>query len=243
MIRTYKTICNTCKIEFPADRLGRKFCSHTCVSIARNKGEYSERNCIACNKLYIPTNKNSKWCSSQCYGTSLKSIPLKTCLECDKEFQPTANHLNFCSIACASMNKKTNPFYKRGGVLIEKANKVCPCCNKKFYSKDRRAYTTECCSNLCAGRLRKQPEKIVNCKLCGAKMLAYSGLHHDFCCKDHLWYYQFLMGGKTKAIIYLNLPEEMLLLIKQYRQIKGEINEYRNSQQRSEVESVAGIIN
>lgn len=117
--------------------------------------------CKQCGKefYYYPSEKDGKYCSSECYNAS-RNKPVKcVCENCGKEFYRRYSLVKehaFCSNKCRS--EKWN----------NKIKIVCKVCGKIFYKRESitKNYKTECCSSKCRDIARRN-RVTRTCKGCG----------------------------------------------------------------------------
>ena len=68
--------CINCQLPLKG-KYSLKFCNRSCSASYTNRqktkhGKYQERPCSICSTTYLPHTPDSKFCSKQCYGNSLK---------------------------------------------------------------------------------------------------------------------------------------------------------------------------
>jgi hypothetical protein len=72
----------------------------------RYNKQYKLKICAICNKEFIPSGNNQKYCSKECHKNyikkchTLKASKNKICQICDKEFTPKNNRQKYCSKEC-----------------------------------------------------------------------------------------------------------------------------------------------
>jgi len=114
---------------------------------AVSKGSRVERKCARCERRYIPTSNNQKYCSKGCYNRSVKFAILSRkheCPICKKEFNPHRKRQKYCSKKCAGLAK-------RNRIKIE-----CKNCGKLYAKKASRAEISNFCSRKCYAGYKQQ---------------------------------------------------------------------------------------
>ena len=111
-VRLSCQICEKIYYKYPAFAQKSKYCSRKCQAEAYRKFK-TYAICPTCNKSFLVTNDNRKFCSVECFKTAR---PLKTCETCAGQFRPyhTKQSGRFCSRLCkgkASIGS-SNPNYK-----------------------------------------------------------------------------------------------------------------------------------
>jgi 5-methylcytosine-specific restriction endonuclease McrA len=104
----------------------------------RNYKKTEYRNiCPVCDKYFITTNHNQKYCSNECFSRGyrhLKSLQLKLCLSCGNEFLPTRENQIYCSKSCINKLRRGNTLIltnlSQREYFLEKANGCCEKCGK-----------------------------------------------------------------------------------------------------------------
>lgn len=151
--------CLVCKKEFKIksyllDR--RKTCSVICRITLQQKTE--ERNCLHCNKSFLPPANSSKYCSRACGDLTRVTKILLNCENCGKEFQAQkreADSRRNCSRSCLSQSRA-----KKGKTAC-----VCAYCGKSFDTHNCRLENIKFCSWECKKNSGGGVDK--KCERCG----------------------------------------------------------------------------
>lgn len=101
------------------------------------------KKCRICDKEFNTTNKNAKYCSSECYFASKKNGKSIKCEKCGKYFYTNRKRLRkYCSVECSKLGLAVR---KKDGEFVK-----CPVCNKsvyRFQSQLKKGY--KYCSKKC----------------------------------------------------------------------------------------------
>jgi len=135
---------------------------------------HTENTCTKCNNSYIPTRKNQKFCSPECYSDNRRTWDKveKTCPICNKNFVPYVESQLTCSKECGSIKSASS----RSGV--KKYEYTCDHCGSKFLNrkKDKKFCSKQCYHD------SKNNEVTFNCQECGkAKTVAYRFREQIYC--------------------------------------------------------------
>ena len=74
----------------------------------RKENEYTETQCIICNKTFVRKSNNQKYCGDECIkkANSKKIIHAKICKECGNEFETDHDKTLYCSSTCSNRSKR-----------------------------------------------------------------------------------------------------------------------------------------
>ncbi len=116
-----KKKCQYCGREFevPKWRINiAKYCSYDCSNKGRTteKAYSKERICKRCDKRYLPTQWNQKYCGRECFLLSIKKRQKIQCPTCGKKFIQTRVSQKYCSRKCGEPYKRKTAKFKPGNI-------------------------------------------------------------------------------------------------------------------------------
>lgn len=136
--------CKNCEKMFeskPSDK--RKYCSRECYVEINKTDIGTTASCKICDKEYIKTVKNQKYCSPKCSNLNLlehngtSSLSEKICKGCFSVFKPRNRYLTYCSKDCYN------------GCRRKERTINCVYCDKEFL---RHGASGRFCSEPCRGK-------------------------------------------------------------------------------------------
>ena len=180
-----KPKCVICSKPFNRKSSSHKACSHSCSYELQkqNAARYRDKVrppkqkivCERCNKVFLPTRKDARFCGSKCYNQHYKktvTVEPRPCVECGEVFQPRTERNILCSQQCRYINDKRRA-YVRGTIPRMPGTlkpKDCLVCKKTFQPK---AGSQKYCSPTCNGlvhlkrnRSRLDHNRLLKCWIC-----------------------------------------------------------------------------
>lgn len=144
--KAYTRTCEYCSKTFWG-KLNQKYCSYKCRKKSKYGRKYpkilTKQICLFCNKEFLPTQGNQKYCSSVCrqnfwshqytVWNKLKKPKEKInriCPICNNSFLTSLSQQIFCSKKCCHKANHIKKYKKRKKEKEEKKNLFCcECCN------------------------------------------------------------------------------------------------------------------
>jgi len=151
-----KVTCSYCETEFdkkPSHLTKFNYCSRACQAEHLKETLKGENNpnwknagikiCLKCGKEFKSYNKNSKYCSSNCFYSTHRTV--KICEYCKKEFEfyNSRGDKKFCSAFCH------HKYSTQEGTI----DKICETCKKEFIIRKSMA-KQRFCSNACVNKYK-----------------------------------------------------------------------------------------
>lgn len=147
--KIYDFNCKNCNIKCSTHRKNRTtYCSQNCYIDFIQKEKLKKeskwkflKNCVVCNKEFLPTYPPQKCCSHDCgvvVGAAKQKTAIKlNCFRCNKEFNRTPSDIkekNFCSWECVK----------------EPLDRICENCGKEYVARIGSRKVSRFCSKSCS---------------------------------------------------------------------------------------------
>lgn len=187
--------CESCKCWMPYKKESKRTCSDEC----RASFLYGEKRCLSCDGNFSSIDKNSKYCSLDCYRDDRKKQKEKEIIEFKKEgwlHKDIASKLKVCGKKVAKVLKENDMHIK-----VRKVN--CRNCNTAFKTKSVHALF---CKDKCRMQYNKKNRgTLKECQWCKREFRSYG--HKLYCskeCREETQNYNRLVRLKQQEVIKIN---------------------------------------